>query len=716
MMKKLLSLSVLIAMFAFISCTEVRDSAGNDENSSAMPEETTYTVTFFANDGTNKSYTQTFVSGESQLLNENCFTRTGYNFAGWNTKRNGYGTSYPDRARLTATYDIILYAQWTYVGGQDNPDNPVKTYTVTFNSNDGTNKSYTQTFVSGQSQNLNVNCFVRNGYTFVCWNTSSDGYGSSYADKRAITIYSDKTLYAQWTYIGNEDEPDPNPNPNPNPDNPVKTYTVTFYSNDGTDKSYTQTFINGQSQYLNANSFVRNGYTFAGWNTNAGGYGTSYTDKKAITIYSDKILYAQWTYIGNEEEPDPNPNPNPNPDNPVQTYTVTFYSNDETDKSYTQTLVSGQAQYLNANCFTRTGYTFAGWNTEADGYGTSYNDTGLLWAEEIISDMALYAIWEINTYTVIFDANGGSGEMYNQAFTYGESEKLIPNTFYRTDYKFVGWATTPNGNAVCTDEMAVLNLSTQANDEVTLYAVWTENIYTVVFDANGGNGEMSDISLTYDVAEQLPANTFYRTGYTFVGWAVTPNGSVFYTDEEDVLNITTKDKTAMTLYAKWLELYTITYELNGGTNAYSNPINYTVETDTITLANATRTGYTFVGWYTDEACTIAKTEITKGTTGNITLYAQWTANKVGISVMLPEYNDAEINLQQVTNKNTVTFTAADGFDSYGWYIDGVKQSETSATFAIDTSNMNPIIYKIMVIVSSGDEYYSATADLEIRTN
>ena len=632
MMKKLLSLSVLIAMFAFISCTEVRDSAGNDENSSATPEKTTYTVTFYSNDETNKSYTQTFVSGESQLLNENCFTRTGYNFAGWNTSSDGYGTSYADKRAITIYSDKILYAQWTYIGNEDepNPDNPVKTYTVTFNSNDGTNKSYTQTFVSGQSQNLNVNCFVRNGYTFAGWNTSSGGYGTSYTDKKAITIYSDKTLYAQWIYVGSQD----------NSDNPVQTYTVTFYSNDGTNKSYTQTFVSGQSQNLNVNSFVRNGYTFAGWNTNASGYGTSYADKRAITIYSDKTLYAQWTYIGNEDEPDPNPNPNP--DNPVKTYTVTFYSNDGTDKSYTQTLVSGQAQYLNANCFTRTGYTFAGWNTEADGYGTSYNDTGLLLPEEIISDMALYAIWEINTYTVIFDANGGSGEMYNQAFTYGESEKLIPNTFYRTDYKFVGWATTPNGNAVCTDEMAVLNLSTQANDEVTLYAVWTENIYTVVFDANGGNGEMSDISLTYDVAEQLPANTFYRTGYTFVGWAVTPNGSVFYTDEEDVLNITTKDKTTMTLYAVW------------------------------------------------------------------------SANNSGLTITLPDSNDAQIALQQVTSENTVTFTAADGFDSYGWYIDGIKQSETSATFTIDTSNMNPIIYKIMVIVSFGDEYYSATADLEVK--
>ena len=60
------------------------------------------------------------------------------------------------------------------------------------------------------------------------------------------------------------------------------------------------------------------------------------------------------------------------------------------------------------------------------------------------------------------------------------------------------------------------------------------------------------------------------------------------------------------------------------------------------------------------------------------------------------------------------FYVKTGFDSYGWYIDGIKQSETTATFTIDTSIMNSIIYKIMVIVSFNDEYYSATADLEVK--
>ena len=421
------------------------------------------------------------------------------------------------------------------------PAKEVTTYTLTFNSNDGTNKKYTQIFVSGESQYLNMNCFVRNGYTFAGWNTKSNGYGISYRDQQLLMTTSDMTLYAQWNYVGGGTT-----------DPAVQTYTVTFNSNDGTNKEYTQIFVKGEAQYLNVNCFVRNGYTFTGWNTSAGGNGTSYTDKKLITIYSDKTLYAQWNYIGNEDEPEP--------DNPIQTYTVTFNSNDGTDRSYTQTLISGQAQYLNMNCFYCTGYTFAGWNTNAYGYETSYRDQQSLM---LTSDMTLYAIWEINTYTV-------------------------------------------------------------------------------KFDANGGYGEMSDICLTYEVSEQLPINVFYRSGYTFAGWAITSNGNVFYTDEEDVLNITTKDKTTMTLYAVWKE------------------------------------------------------------------------NKSGISITLPSTNDVQINLKQVVNGEKVMFSVKTGFDSYAWYIDGKKQSETTATFTIDTSIMNPIIYKIMVIVADDDEYYSATADLEVK--
>lgn len=166
--------------------------------------------------------------------------------------------------------------------------------------------------------------------------------------------------------------------------------------------------------------------------------------------------------------------------------------------------------------------------------------------------------------------------------------------------------------------------------------------------------------------------------------------------------------------------YTVTFDANGGSGEMgSQTFTYDVE-QTLTAIGFTRVGFTFAGWAksTDGEKIYNNNESVKNLTtnfdGEVTLYAQWIANKVGITVILP--NDAQINLQQVTNENIVTFTAADSFDSYAWYIDGVKQIDTSNAFTIDTSTIEPANYKVMVVVSFNDEYYSAVADLEVRTN
>ena len=83
---------------------------------------------------------------------------------------------------------------------------------------------------------------------------------------------------------------------------------------------------------------------------------------------------------------------------------------------------------------------------------------------------------------------------------------------------------------------------------------------------------------------------------------------------------------------------------------------------------------------------------------------------------MPESNDPEINLRQVTNGDKVTFTANSGFESYAWYIDGdLQATATSATFEVDTSSMDAANYSVMVIVTDSSQvYYSATAVLELK--
>ncbi len=206
-----------------------------------------------------------------------------------------------------------------------------------------------------------------------------------------------------------------------------------------------------------------------------------------------------------------------------------------------------------------------------------------------------------------------------------------------------------------------------------------------------------------------------KSGYTFDGWYTSSDDGKTLQAKFDFSTPITSD---ITLYAKWnIVDYTIMYEFNGG-EAVDNPTSYNIETETISLASPTKTGYTFDGWYTDSNFSTDKkvTEITKGSTGAVTLYAKWIANKSGITITLPESNDPEINLQQEMNGEKVTFTAKGGFASYAWYIDGeIQANATESTFIVDTSSMEAANYKVMIIVTDSDgNYYSATADLELK--
>jgi uncharacterized repeat protein (TIGR02543 family) len=208
-----------------------------------------------------------------------------------------------------------------------------------------------------------------------------------------------------------------------------------------------------------------------------------------------------------------------------------------------QTITYNATEALSTNTFSKTGYTFAGWSETADG-SVVYSDEAN-YTISTDSDVTLYAQWTANDYDVIFDANGGSGSMSNQTITYDATEALSANTFTKTGYSFAGWSETADGSVVYSDE-ADYTMST--NSDVTLYAQWTANIYEIVFDANGGEGNMPNQSIAYDATEALSINTFSKSGYAFAGWSETSDGSVAYTDGADY---TMQIDENVTLYATW---------------------------------------------------------------------------------------------------------------------------------------------------------------------
>ena len=121
----------------------------------------------------------------------------------------------------------------------------------------------------------NSGSLVKTGYTFGGWNTAADGSGTNYtAGSGTFTINANTTLYAQWT---------------------INSYTVTFDANTGTGSMTAQSANYNVATALTSNSFTKTGYTFAGWNTAAGGGGTTYANNASFAFTASTTLYAQWT-------------------------------------------------------------------------------------------------------------------------------------------------------------------------------------------------------------------------------------------------------------------------------------------------------------------------------------------------------------------------------------------------------------------------------------
>ena len=169
-------------------------------------------------------------------------------------------------------------------------------------------------------------------------------------------------------------------------------------------------------------------------------------------------------------------------DSPACSYIVTFNSNYGTNATSSQEFTCGETKALAANSFSRTGYTFARWNTKADGTGISYtNQQSVNLSSTNNDNFPLYAQWTANKYTVQFNANGGTGTMNDQSFTYDIAQNLTANAFEKYGHTFAGWSKTSNGSIIYTDGQSVSNLTSTNTATVTLYAKWTENPPQIIY-------------------------------------------------------------------------------------------------------------------------------------------------------------------------------------------------------------------------------------------
>ena len=273
----------------------------------------------------------------------------------------------------------------------------------------------------------------------------------------------------------------------------------------------------------------------------------------------------------------------------------------------------GQSATIPNVGFSRTGYTFTGWNTSPDGTGTAYRPNATI--QFAAQNITLYAQWKVRSYSVNFDSNGGSA-VASQSVKYG-SKASRPTDPTRAGHTFQGWYTSRDGGAR-------YDFNQTVTGDVTLYAHWSVNSYTLAFDGN--SGKASESSRTVQYGSQygtLPTAT--RTGHTFQGWYTAKSGGT------KVSPSTTMGAANTTLYAHWsVNAYTLAFDGNSGkASESSRKVQYGSQYGT--LPTATRTGYAFQGWYTARD---GGTKVSPSTTmgaADTTLYARWSVNSYTVS-------------------------------------------------------------------------------------
>ena len=363
---------------------------------------------------------------------------------------------------------------------------------------------------------------------------------------------------------------------------------------------------------------TKTGYTFKGWTSN----GTD-TLTGSYTVSGSVTLTAKWK---------------------INTYTVTFMDGHSNTTLKTQPVEYNKDATPPANP-SRTGYTFAGWSG-------SYT--------KVTENRTITATWTANKYTVVFNNNSPrhvshgtstdasaettqrpSGSMSNQSFTYDTGQRLTGLGYSWEGHTFLGWSTNKNASsATYANTSEVKNLTAEDGGTVTLYAIWRADAYSLTVNANAPNGSWDgkDTSTPNNSAGQSPV-----WGDTISLGKATPADrtvTITYDKNGDGATVSKARDTSKWIFDKWIlnDGHKGIIFNNGESNCHyvvqnsNDTVTATYYYATIELADASRPGYTFMGWYYDAECT-RKAMGRDGSNGNarsifrptesVTLYARW---------------------------------------------------------------------------------------------
>jgi uncharacterized repeat protein (TIGR02543 family) len=461
--------------------------------------------------------------------NSGNLTRTGYVFSGWTDNANRTGRVYISGDTYTVqAANIDLWAGWT-----------PNTYSITFDVNGATGSpskisdSYTVDSISVSLPT--VGSMAKSGYNFGGW--AMQAVGTPISDQFAVS--ANTTLYAQWN---------------------VASYTLTYNLDGGTGSVPSPSSVNYLQQFnLASSSGLTKGdtntvlYAFVAWSVDSVRYnpGQSY-----FMPASNLSFTAIWT--------------------PIYNVTYSFSGGSVATPISDEQKVTGETITVSMITPTRTGYNFTGWSDQS-------GQSALPGSEYTVSDghYLLYAQWSATTYSVTYDAAGGSPAPSESAKTIGESF-FVGSSASKVGYDFVGWSDGANTYA------AGAPYITQSSN-IVFTAQWQAEVYRVTYDLNGGSGSAGgDHLYTYGTsAYTLPTTGFSLTDYSFGGWATAPGGPS--------VGATFVPSADVSLFANWnIAIYRLTFDSQGGVSD-SATAKVSIG-QSIILPSATRAHYDFQGW------------------------------------------------------------------------------------------------------------------------
>ena len=509
-------------------------------------------------------------------------------------------------------------------------------FTLTYDSNTATSGAapadLSSPYPTGSPVTVRANSnLIKTNYTFTGWNTKADGTGTGRAatGSATFTIETNTVLYAQWTPV---------------------TYTLTYNANSGTGTltDSSSPYIFNSTVTVKANStLARTNYAFTGWNTRANGVGgNAYaaTGSVTFTLDTNTVLYAQWAQ-----------------------YVLTYNSNSGSGLPPTSLTSGGVITLGGSGTLTRAGYYFDGWNTQADGLGSSYTATG---SYTLTGVTTLYAKW--SRYKITYDTGTAtSGTVPLVQSGYG-AVTLSSNSgsLAKADNYWDGWTRSSDGTGT------KLSGSFDLSGNVTLYPRWDK--YTLSYNrgtADPGGSVPGSATGYGNKTTAQNTGSLAKSNFAFTGWNTASDGSGRYYAANSTINLDTN-----TVLYPYFSKFTITYDT--GTATSGSPPAPQLGASGVTLAtnsgSLAKTDYYWAGWTTSRNGTGTILTSPYNLSGNITLYPRWS--QYTITYDMTGYTTAGTPFTTLGVGNTTLAGSAPGYISTLGTLGGWTTASGGGTF------------------------------------